>query len=294
MTIHCLETDSISDKYASNPVLIKLITTNAAGEIMKSIKGLTLLDKELFVLSENGSEYEIDVYDSIKLSFSRRLNLMELIYPLDITSCNRNKCLYIFDGKDLDQWGEILRVDSDGALIKTWLTGDDDGNLSVTDESNIISSVIMKHTLKEYSPEGHLLREINVSPDSGVRSVVQAIKLANGHFLLSCGFDEDDIPGLSTMDANGKLLRVFERKRAANITGLHLPFYLSVDGDGFFLVADQMKRRVLLLDSNLEIKREILSDKKHGLQHPSRFLLDDSNRRMLLADNGRILIFRFH
>src|SRR5688572_6849362 len=130
-------------RYKSDPILIETIRTNANKKKMKGISGLTILDKELFVVSEKSSE--VEVYDSMKFSFSRQWNLMELISPRDIASCNRNKCLYIFDHTDFKQSKEILRVDPNETLIKKWSTGDDWGYaLSVTDESNVILSVYEK------------------------------------------------------------------------------------------------------------------------------------------------------
>src|SRR5688572_17177555 len=69
------------------------IRTKAATEQNKAITGLTVLDKELFIVSRLSSE--VEVYDSTKLSFSRRWELSELVAPVDIGSCKRQKCLYI-------------------------------------------------------------------------------------------------------------------------------------------------------------------------------------------------------
>lgn len=77
------------------------------------------------------------------------------------------------------------------------------------------------------------------------------------------------------------------------------PFHLGVDRNGFVMVADRRNSRVLLLDSELELKREILAkDDKLGLRFPQRILLDESNGRLFVADNklnseGRVLIFKF-
>ncbi len=94
------------------------------------------------------------------------------------------------------------------------------------------------------------------------------------------------------MDAVGKLTRSFGGKCGPNSEQMNSPVYLSVDENGFVLVADQFNSRVLLLDSNLTFQREILSEEKHGLQLPSRIILDESNGRMLVADKSRILIFQ--
>ena len=80
-----------------------------------------------------------------------------------------------------------MRIDPNGKLIKNWSTGDDYGRLSVTDESNVILTVFVKHKLNEYSPDGQLLREINLSSDAGIRDPWHAIKLTNGNFVVSHG-----------------------------------------------------------------------------------------------------------
>ena len=96
-----------------------------------------------------------------------------------------------------------------------------------------------------------------------------------------------------TVDADGKLKKSFDGKSEQ----MGRPFYLSVDGNGFVMVADQKNSRVLLLDSDLKFQREILTKAKHGLQHPWRIHLDESNGRLFVADNEsdneRILIFDF-
>src|SRR6218665_841977 len=101
-------------KYNSDPVLIHSIEGIAAKETNKWINGLVILDNELFVVT--GESSDIEVYDSIELSFSRRMHLKELADPVDIASCDINKCLYILTGKGFLKSAEILRVDSNATL----------------------------------------------------------------------------------------------------------------------------------------------------------------------------------
>lgn len=56
-----LFSDKLTDKDISNPVLIRSVRTKDGMETKKSITGLTILDEELFVLSEKGSEIEVFV-----------------------------------------------------------------------------------------------------------------------------------------------------------------------------------------------------------------------------------------
>ena len=249
------------------------------------------MDKELFVVSEKSSE--VEVYDSMKFSFSRQWNMRELISPRNIASCNINKCLYIFDCKD--QSKEILRVDPNGKLINKWSTGNDWGlGLSVTDQSNIILTVYYQNKLNEYSPDGQLIREINLPLDAGISDPFHAIKLTNGHFAVCHG---NGFGNVCIVDADGKLKKSFDGKPGSTVEQMENPVYLSVDGNGFVIVADQRNSRVVLLDSDLKFHREILTKAKHGLRKLWRIHLDESNGRLFVADNElgneRILILDF-
>ena len=170
--------------------------------------------------------------------------------------------------------------------------------MSVTDERNVILAVYNKHKINEYSPEGQLIREINLLLNSHIRFPSHALKLANGHFVVSHGLGCDIMDRVCIVDADGKLMKSFREKRRPKGGHRTLPVHLSIDGSGSVLVVDQMNSRVLLLDSQLEFKREVLSKEKHTLRNPSRILMDDSCSQMLLADSkwnsgGRILKFQF-
>lgn len=131
------------DEYKSEPVLLETIITKAGEEKKKEIRGMAIIDKDLFVVHAENSE--VEVYDSRKLGFTRRCNLKESINALDIGSCNTNKCLYILDSKSFNQSMEILRVDSNGKIIKKWSAKyGNRGGLSVTDNSNVILTVSEK------------------------------------------------------------------------------------------------------------------------------------------------------
>jgi len=234
----------------------------------------------------HGESSDVDIYDSIKLSFSRRWSLKELIDPFDLGSCNINNCLYIFDFKGDDQPKEILRVDLNGKLVKKWSTGYNYGLLSVTNEPSIILAVFNNHVIKEYSPSGPLIREVNLSTYANILNPHCAIKLANGQFVVSHGCVRGNGQhGVCMVDERGKLTKMFGGKRGSTVVQMKEPVCLFVYGNGSVLVADRDNCRVLLLNSDLEFKNEILSGEKHGLRHPRRIFMDETNRRLFVADN---------
>jgi len=248
-------------------------------------------------VSEESSE--IDVYDSIKFSLSRQWSLEELVLPKDIGSCDRNKCLYIFDFKGIGLSNEILKVDPNGKLLKKWSAGDDFSRLSVAYDSNVIATVYNKNKLSEYSPDGQLIREIKLSPDPGIRGPLHAIKQTNGHFVVSLGYlYGDDLHRVWMVDEDGNLTKSFVGECISSSGQMDYPISLSIDGNGFVMVAYRNSGRVLLLDSDLEYRREILSKEIRELQGPSRILLHESNGQLIVADisvingGGRIMIFK--
>lgn len=269
----------------------------------KPILGLTILDKELFVASDDSSDIEVYNYYSTRLAFSHRFKLQDLVRAWSMASCPTNKCLYIMDLKDDDHANEILKVGVDGNLLKSWSAEADWGfGLSVTDESNIILTVYEKNNLNEYSPEGQLIRKIQFSSDAGILHPRHAVKLANGHFVVTHGYDNDPLHRVCLLDEDGKVTRSFGGKRGHSNSRMDLPFGLIVTGNEFIVVADVNNSRVLLLGCNLEFEREIISREKQMLRLPMTIQLDESDGRLFVAENewnsdmkvfrdGRVLLF---
>src|SRR6218665_1330628 len=292
-----LFSDGLPGKYKTDPTLIKTIIPESAEHGKKQIRGLTILNGRLFAVRKWSPD--VEVYDSITFCFSQRWNLKEIFRPQDIVSCNRNQCLYINGYIDKDLPSEILKIDPLGKLLKKWSTGDEYGwSLSVTGESNIVLPVNMKNKLKEYSPDGQLVREIDLSPEADIRSLGHAVKLPNDHFLVSHSDTRDGLYRVCIVNAHGNLVKSFDGKRESTIGKMNNPSHLAVDGDGFVMVADTDNGRILLLNRDLKFMRVLISNKRHKLRFPMRILLDESHGRMFVADNesdkaGQIFIFEF-
>ena len=208
--------------------------------------------------------------------------------------------LYIFDCKT--QRKEILRIDPIGDLIKKWSIGHHFGHgISVTDESNVLLALKYKNKLNEYSPDGQLIREVYVS-HIFMSYPRDAVRLINGHFVVisgTFGHDMSEPHRVCIVDSSGKPKKSFGGKGGSAIGEMKSPVCLAVDRNGFVMVVDQLNNRILLLDSDLEFKREIPWRKaKHRLLDPEKILLDESNGRLLVTEgkwsNAQISIFEFN
>lgn len=256
---------------------------------------MAFLEDELFVVSRESSE--VEVFDCRRFIFSCELDLDCLLNPEDIGSCSNRKCLYIMDRKRDRSRSQILRVDTDGNLIKRWSTGGQWGRISVTPDSNILLCICKTTRLNEYTPDGILTRVIRFSPEVGLDHPRHAVKLTSGHFLVGHGETGDTVHRVVKVDASGKVVGSFcGSSEASENEMLKRPFCLAADPDGqCVLVADAENRRVLMLSNALDLQKELLSGDRHELRYPARICLDQSSGLLFVADNKagdkRILVF---
>ena len=110
---------------------------------------------------------EIEVFGDLEKFESIRelsLNGQQLEIPWDIQSSPKKGCLYIVNAKrNEEQDTEIIEIDREGYIKKKWPTDCVAGHLSVTDDFNVIIISLNKSKIKEYSSDGHLIRDIKLS-----------------------------------------------------------------------------------------------------------------------------------
>lgn len=276
--------------FMRNPVLVQTLKTHLVEDESRPIWGVTSLNNELYIVTQGSSL--VEVYDLVSLNFARRWDLKKLRDPQDITSCAKNKCLYVMDW-DLAM---ILKVDPNGLLITEWSVPRGGGRLSVTRESNVLFTVYKQNKLIEYRADGRLIRDVKLSSEDGIAHPQHAVKLANGDFVVSHGVMTDPLHRVCVVDGSGRVLKSIGGEPGLTAGRVNLPLHLAVNSDGCILVADWNNSRVLLLNSQLEFKRELLS-KRDGLRFPGRICLPEANDRLIVADNlngwsdGQVRVF---
>ena len=208
--------------------------------------------------------------------------------PRDIVSCSKNNCLYLIDGKPFGQPMEILRIDVNGNILKKIWRGNDWGRLSVSDEANLILAVLDKSKLLEITPDGQLVREITLTASKPWH----AAKLTGDCFVVAYNDKRFKEGRICIVDNTGKLVisPVYDRPTRSQF----LPINVVVNRDGSLLAVNETNGEILLLSSNLEFQRKLIS-RRHGLRHPRRVFVDELNDRLLVCDNlgngGCILVF---
>lgn len=269
------------------PKLRGMIKTAASKSDNKSIKGVALFNNELYIVSQR--ESEVEVYDSTSLQLCRTWKLDELTCPEDACACIRNRCLYISESKQ--HFKEILRIDPYGKIINKWQTGNETCRLSVTSNATVVAVVHDSSKLMEYSADGNHIRTHDLSLVN-IQHPMHALKLNTGNYLIIHGYLEDTVHRMCEMDVgSNRITKSFGGEKGGGDGQLSNPSCLAMDREGSVMVADATNGRVLLLGSNFEFKRKIIT-KEDGINIPTRIVLDELNKTLYVGDyksNNRVL-----
>lgn len=252
------------------------------------------MKSELFIISRLSST--IEVYESFTYQFLRKFTVNDLADPEDIIADEKNNILVI--SHRLNGSGEILNVDVNGHLVKKWSTRQYFGHLFITSSYSIILSALKTKLFIEYTADGEHLNI--VEPEKDVSYLSHVIKLSSGIYLVSHGYSSQDPKhGACMVDDKGRLVKSFGGSRGWTTQQMNVPYYLAVDRHGTVFVADSNNMRIMLLSSELEYKRILLSE-KDGIRFPYRLVLDEANGRLIVVDfqvmnselkMGQVLVF---
>jgi len=263
----------------------------------QAVLGVTLLGEELYLLrSKQDPADQVEVYNVIKhYRLQRSLTVPNSRRFTDMTSCEHSLCLYISDPGVKG----IHRLDLHGNNSAVWPVGEKPNNLSVNADHNLIVTCRRVGKIKEFSPEGTLLRDVTLPGD--VINPWHSIQVTGGQFIVCHGNDEDPIKGVSlcTVTEDGSYtVRSQGGKPGSDIGRYDGPVHLAIDAEESVLVADLINRRVTLLSPTLEFIRQVVTA-DHVKWLPGRLCLDAERRRLYVTDNeykdgkltaGRVLV----
>ena len=243
------------------------------------VYGVTSLDNLLYVLRDFKSTEPIEVYDTDSYQLQRRITVPGLDGRNDIVACAHNRCAYISDySKNC-----IHRVGlPDGADVTNWPVNDKPCFLSVTDTHAVLVTCAVVHKIKEFSTDGKLKREIQLTQD--VVSLNHAIQLSNGQFVVCHGYPNDPAHRVCLVSSDGQVVKSFGGAKGSGSQQMNSPAHIAVDRNGFVYVADVNNDRVLLLSPSLSFVREVVSHEQLKW-FPLRMWLDEDRRRLYVADN---------
>lgn len=233
---------------------------------------MSIIENEMFTATETCPK--IEVYNSLTFIRLRCWSVSGLTHPEEMVASLKPRCLYIVDAID---FGKIYQVDTNGLKLSSWISGSAHVRLSVTSDTNVVVTYLGDKKLKEYrsTVKDRLVQQILQEENS-----THAVKLKTGNFVVSRGKGIDKV---FEIDVCGKNIKSFKGKPGSTFESLNCPEQLAIDQHGSVFVVDRGNRRVLLLNSNLEFQRELLSW-KNGLKDPRAMVLDEAKSRLFVSD----------
>jgi len=243
----------------------------------ESVRGMTLFDKLLYLLRGGKSSEQIEVYDIDSYSFQRCLTVPGLGIGCDVAACTHDCSAYISDHSNRC----IHRVGlPQGVDVTNWPVNDIPFCLSVTDTHSVLVTCHKVRTIKEFSTDGKLLRQIQLSQD--VVTPLHTIQLSSGEFVVCHGDRNDPVHRVCLIGSDGHVVNSYEGYEDSGNQQISVPFHLAIDRNEFVFVADMNNDRVLLLSPALTFVREVVSQEKLKWT-PARLWLDLDRRRLYVA-----------
>jgi len=209
------------------------------------------------------------------------INVMGLISPLDIAPCEQTSQLYVIDSP-FSVTACIWRVSREGEDIKRWWTKSPSDTfkpyqLSVT-SSRVLVTSRDTNELMQLDAAGEQLRRVPLPrymmyPEHAVESPAGTFVVAHWN---------TELKQVSEVNTEGEVLRQFSG--SLGLTS-HIAFnlHIAIDSQGNIFVADHDKRRILLLDAHLALRRVIIDKHQLNYGRPKRLCYNEQSGQLLVG-----------
>jgi len=214
------------------------------------------------------------------------IRVKELSRPCDIAACEQTSVVYVADGYPACVW----RVSSDGKDVRRWLPKSPSDTfsphtLSVTSSRLLVTSFDTKQ-LRQFDAVGDELRRVDLPDDMKPRHAVES---PAGTFIVSHRDTQLKQRQVSEVDTGGQVLRQFS---GSHLLPLGLATHIAVDSQGNIFVADRDNRRILLLNSELTLRRVIIDEHQLNYKWPQRMCYTEQSGQLLVGFiKGDVAVF---
>jgi len=209
------------------------------------------------------------------------IDVTVLSYAYDIAACELTSRLYVAD------WAEcVWRVSSDGADIQRWLTWSPPDRfsphtLSVTSSRLLVTSQDDRQLRQFDAAGGDELRRVGLP---GYMKPIHAVESPTATFIVAHNNTQLTQYQVSEVSTEGQVLRQFSGS-------LGWPEHIAVDRQGNIFVADYDKRRILLLDAQLALRRIIIDERQLNKRQPGRLCYTDQSGQLLVGLGNTVAVF---
>jgi len=210
-----------------------------------------------------------------------------LSWPFDIAAFEQTSVVYVADYPEC-----VWRVSSDGEDAKRWLPKSPSDTfkpltLSVTSSRLLVTSR-GSNQLTQFDSFGDELRRIDLPDDM---EPFHAVQSPTGTFIVSHFNTPLKQCHVSEVDTGGQVLRQFSGSR---LLPLGFTRHIAVDSQGNVFVADWETGRILLLDSELVLRRVVIDEHQLDNYKPLRQCCVEQSGQLLVRLDRDVAVFDVH
>ena len=201
-----------------------------------------------------------------------------------IAACHINNCLYV-SAHNSRFGGHIIKVAfSQNNRFHRWSVGGIHG-LSVNSSHNLLVVMTNEYSLREYSTDGHLIRQINLQPASIIYPV-HVVQLSSDQFAVTYR-NHYGHTLFSIVSSGGQLVPSY----GGDAGNMNQPQGIAVDQRGRIFVADMNNNRILVMDSKTLSAYPLPLPTDCKLDGPCSIHFDVARNRLYIGEwnGGRIV-----
>jgi len=270
------------------------------------VMGVTQLHNVVYIVCHGSSE--IIRFDAVTHERLTDIVVKDLSRPLDIAACQQTAQLYVADtlpayytGDDDDDDAAaaaaaaaalcVWRVSSDGDYVKRLLPKSPSDifsshTLSVTSSRLLVTSRAIKQ-LRQFDTVGDELRRVDLPDDM---TPLHAVESPTGTFIVSHHNTQlkHEQCQVSEVNTGGQVLRQFSGSRLLPLGGTP---HIAVDSQGNIFLADEGNGCILLLDSQLTLRRVIIDEHQLNCKAPQRLCYIEQSGQLLVGFERDVAVF---
>ena len=236
---------------------------------------MTQLRDVVYVVCMTGRSSAIRRYNATTHQRLTDIVITGLVWARDIAACRLTSQLYVADSNEC-----VWRVSSDGVDMQLWLTRSPSdtfspNTLSVTSSRLLVTSLYDKQLRQFDTAGGDELRRVCL-PE--YMSPYHAVESPTATFIVG---QKNTRYKVSEVSTEGQVLRNFIS------SSFDWPEHIAVDRQGNIFVADSGKRRILLLDAQLTLRRVIIDARQLNNRTPMSLCYTEQSGQLLVGFTRR-------
>ena len=246
------------------------------------MEGVTQLHDIVYMVCRGSSA--IIKFDAVTHRRLADITVKDMSEPRDIAACQQTAQLYVADRPITAEY--VWRVSSDGEDVKRLLPKSPSDTisptaLSVTSSRLLVTSQYTSQ-LTQFDAVGNELRRVDLPDD--MKYLQHAVESPTGTFIVSRSDTQQKQFQVSEVNTGGQVLRQFSGSR---LVPLGLTPHVAVDSQGNIFVADCDRRNILLLNSELALRRVIIDERQLNYESPWRLCYAEQSGQLLVGFDGR-------